>query len=193
VHNPHYFEWLRSNGRNPHAAPDTPPAAGGCGAATIDQRIMEALGLRQNYYGGRHNHYYPTRTPESKAANHLLEAWRILREFEDELRHHPRTTDINEKYRQLRVRYMIGDLSEEEWKHLLQRAEKDGNFTRAVNNVHETYTQAARDILMQLLERDANRDAIAAQVDELLKYCNDCLEAISKRFGRKTKPIVIRR
>jgi hypothetical protein len=101
-------------------------------------------------------------------------------------------TNMEERFRILRVKHMTGDLTEETWKTSLQRAEKDANFTRGVRQVRDVYVGAVRDLVRQILTPDHDKKAIRRQVEELIEYCNRSYEEVSKRFGRVTPRITIK-
>jgi hypothetical protein len=178
VHNPHYFEWLRRQGREP-----TVQGAQLDCTQNMDLNITRMLGGRpQNYYMG-------IRTEQKDTDdNYLLEAWRLMREYQDNARHEP---NYDNKFRELRVRFMVGEMNEADWKVELQRVEKDMNFYRAREQVRELFVGACRDLIRQVLEPGANKTDIRRQVAEMIQYCNTSYEAVAKRFGRKTPQIKI--
>ncbi len=194
VHNPHYFAWLRSQGRDPASAAGAGGAIvpGNCDA-DLDRQVMRALYPDNNggYYGGYGYgyRYGRQRNPPDTDMAYLQEAWRLMREAQDE---NGREPDMNEKFRQLRVRYMVNHINEEEWKFQLQRIEKDVNFQRAQRQVREVFVGAVRDLVRQVLEPSHNKAELRKQVAELIEYCNKSYMDISKRFGRKTPVIEIK-
>jgi len=180
VHNPHYFEWLRRQGREP-----TVQGAQLDCTQNMDLNITRMLGGRpQNYYMGNRNRSEQKDTDD----NYLLEAWRLMREYQDNARHEP---NYDDKFRELRVRFMVGQMNEADWKVELQRVEKDMNFYRAMEQVRELFVGACRDLIRQVLEPGANKTDIRRQVAEMIQYCNTSYEAVAKRFGRKTPQIKI--
>ena len=182
VHNPHYFEWLRSRGINP--APGTPPPLN-CNQQQDRDITLALYGTPSGY--GRHISPGPD-APKDPNTQYLAEVWRIMREEEDAAGNN---INFNEHYRQLRVKYMIGDISEEEWKTQLQRKEKDVNFQQAKSHIRDVFVNASRDIIRQVLTPEANRADIVKSVEELIVYCNNCYETASKRFNRKIPKIKI--
>ena len=186
VHNPHYFEWLRSRGITPTAG--TQPAMN-CNQRE-DREINVALyGTAYAHYG----HYGHRRLPQTPNADaniqYLGECWRVMREEEDAER---RNIDFAEQYRQLRVKYMAGDMSEADWKIQLQRKEKDANFQQARQQIRQVFINASRDLIRQILTPETDRAAIVRSVEELITYCNTCYETVSKRFNRKISNIKLR-
>jgi len=177
VHNPHYFEYLRKQGLNPSAQ----MPQGNCDFE-MDRNVTNALGA------------LPYNRRQTQNANkddqYLLEVWRLMREAQDPYanRNEP---NYNETFRQMRVRYMIGDLTEADWKTALQRVEKDSHFQVAKNQVKDVFVNASRDLIRQVLEPTANKEEIRKQVEELVAYCNESYKTVSSRFNRKTPTIKV--
>jgi hypothetical protein len=179
VHNPHYFEYLRKQGLHPT---NTQMPQGNCDFE-MDRNVTNALGAVP--YARRHEP-----KTQSKDEQYLLEAWRLMREAEDPYANR-NDTNHQESFRQMRVRYMVGELSEEDWKTALQRAEKDANFQMAKNQVKEVFANASRDLIRQVLEPNANKAEIRKQVEELIAYCNASYVSVSERFNRKVSLIQV--
>ena len=157
VHNPHYFAWLQAQGRN-LANPITPAvAANGCETdAQVDRRVAVALTADRNeqqalMYGYRRRAANPpagaVATPISDN-QYLLEAWRLMREQQDQRR---RDMNYDEEFRKLRVRYMMNQLTDADWKMTLQRHEKDQLYQQARQQIYELYVEACRDLIRTLL------------------------------------------
>ena len=198
IHNPHYFQWLQAQQQAGGGA-----AGGGVGVGGFpgpcavnwetDRAIARTLDVGVGHRYGRTSKQVDGSDLKDKL--YLAEAWRLMREMQDVRDHDP---DMEEKFRQLRVQYMCGEINEDDWKTRLQRLEKDVNFNRSIRQVRETFTGVAQDLIRQVLTTSgtanpsiaAERIAeIRAQVEKLVIYCNECYENITKRFGRKT-PII---
>jgi hypothetical protein len=169
VHNPHYFEYLRKQGLNP--ATPLPQNAGNCNFET-DRNITRALDI----------------TTEDD--RYLLEAWRVMRE-NDQYRQNEENEN-EEKFRQLRVRFMAGEIQESYWKNSLQRLEKNMHFQRANNNIKDVFVNATRDLIRQIMVPGQDRAVVKKQVQELLEYCNTSADLVSKRFQRRAQKYVLR-
>ena len=138
-------------------------------------------------YGG---FYVLCELHKNKDDQYLLEIWRLMREAQDPYANR-NETNYNETFRQMRVRYMVGELTEEEWKTALQRSEKDSHFQLAKNQVKEVFINASRDLIRQVLEPGSNKASIRKQVEELVEYCNNSYKSVSSRFNRKTQLIKV--
>jgi hypothetical protein len=165
VHNPHYFDWLRSQGRDPTAN----PLQNGCAA---DRDIIRALN-----------------GPLWRTPTHcyLAEAWRLMLEAEDTARVENQGND--EKMRVMRVKFMLGQLKEEEWQYALQRQEKNVRFAVAKAQVAQVFAGGAREIISQILTDGCDKKKVVKQVEDLVKYCNACYGDIENQFNRKIHPI----
>lgn len=165
VHNPHYFDWLRSQGRDPTAN----PLQNGCAA---DRDIIRALN-----------------GPLWRTATHcyLAEAWRLMLEAEDTAR--VENQDNDEKLRVMRVKFMLGELKEEDWRYALQRSEKNTRFAVAKAQVAQVFAGGAREIISQILTDGCDKKKVVKQVQDLVKYCNACYGDIEGQFNRKIRPI----
>jgi len=190
VHNPHYFAYLRSQGQDPTATRAGPIAPMTCEEET-DRAILRALDVptyRATYRGMAHGRI---RSSGNTDRDYLTEAWRIMREEQDEMRR-DNDDSTEERLRILRVKLMLKEITEEEWKHTLQRIEKDGHFRRAVHQVREVFVGASRDIIRGVLTAGHDLHAIREQLERLIEYCNTSYKAIRERFSRKTNNIVIK-
>jgi hypothetical protein len=151
-------------------------------------RLLEDRGARPRYYAPA-GHVEPTLPRHQQTNRYLFEAYRIRNEYADvNMR---RNQDAEETFRRFRVRYMTGELSEEDWKTALQRAEKDALFQRAKNDIRDLYANAARDILRGLLAPDAVRETVRTQIEQLVEYVNESNQSVSKRFGRTIQPLKV--
>jgi hypothetical protein len=189
VHNPHYFEYLRRTGQAQGQEQANPIL--NCNQQA-DRDIVRVL---QTAMPGnalvRNTRIQVALEPAQKTKKYLLEVYRLSNEYADPYRYH-HEPNPEEMFRQLRVKYMAGKLTEDEWKTALQRAEKDVNFYHAKNDIRQLYVNASRDILRALLQDGHDKEAIKVQAEKLIEYINETSAAIKVRFGRKMNPIVIR-
>ena len=172
IHNPHYFEWLRSRGEAPPNSAQI-NLGGNCDFVT-DRAVADAL-----------------RGTTDVTEQYLLHAWQLMRELQD-ARGFRFQTAMDEKCRQIRVRYMANELTEVAWKKTLQRYEKDANFQLANNHVRDVFVTASRDLIRSVLDPGADLSLVKEQVDALFTYCNAASDAVSKRFMRRAHVYALR-
>jgi hypothetical protein len=211
IHNPHYFEWRQRTG----AAADGAGAGAGAGAAGAgapppcdgDDAIFRAIDPLAR---ARRHRWQPRYS--GPVEGFLFETLRMILELEDDHAYNREYTreytdaDVIQTHRRLRVQFLTGEISEDKWRTQLQQYEKLVRRKRSIRQVKQVFIDAGRDILRQLLRDVAplqaapvkNKDAILAhmepikrQIEDLLTYCNGCLEKIEKHYGCKVRRIVI--
>ena len=174
IHNPHYYEWLRkqNGGVLPRNVGDIPLNCGGlphminlnkyvAKYAQVDKRIVKISRLH-------------------RLINHIID-------IEIRPLNWITPNDINTN-RDLRLSYLLGEISEEKWKRDLQKREKKREFAVAKRNVFEMFVTAGTDILnkMVLCHRDAEIIACLDEGDNLIAYFNDSVLQVMERFNSKT-------
>ena len=79
----------------------------------------------------------------------------------------------------MRIRYLTGVYTEDEYKLLLQRSEKAREKRRDIMNILTMFTQTGADLLRQFVNgTELDEDVI----NNLRDYTNDTLCIISKRY-----------
>ena len=92
-----------------------------------------------------------------------------------EIRHVP----VIENFLEMRIRYLTGVYTEDEYKLLLQRSEKAREKRRDIMNILTMFTQTGADLLRQFVNgTELDQDVI----NNLRDYTNDTLCIISKRY-----------
>ncbi len=174
IHNPHYFQWMRTTGAAAAAAAVNRPV-GDCLNLTprelIDQVVM--------YFNA------PTRRHMPDSFNILV--WcRVMRHYEWERRQHQHTLDQkreDEWRRVLRVKRLVNEITDDQWKDRLQRGEKAAQKEHTIIQVMDLFLQAGVDFLRDALLETADIPAILTQLEALRTFCNDEMEKIRKRFN----------
>lgn len=184
VHNPHYFDWLAAN---PDARGAAAPPVGDCGVV-LDRQVMQKLtGSASRTY--MYQHVNSRNLPV--ATKYLIEAWRLMREKESELRRNH--TNYDDEFHDLRVQYMLNMIPEESYKKTLQTTEKNALHKQANQQVYEVFVNSVRDTIRQVLTNDTpNHQTLRDQVHQIHVYCVEQFGQIAKRFGRMEHTIVFR-
>ena len=161
IHNPHFYEFQRRVGRVGREAGDIP-----CGGRPSN---FELAGALARIHG----------TPEFDT---IMAFQRII--------HHvvaveqPRyTTNHGERSNlDLRVRYMLSELSREEFELRLQQREKAVEKKREIGMVLDMVVNTVGDMLRQIVINHESRREFLQNIVPLIEYVNSELFAISKRY-----------
>ena len=216
IHNPHFYEWQRrnNNGQAPRVAGDIP-----CGGIYLDYRmpmmINQALRRKLNEQDvlGRDSE---DTTKLFRRIERIVQSSLHLREVQLP------TYRVNhvEDNLELRVSYLMNDITEEEFKVRAQRANKQHEKKREMGDIIRLYIQTVVDIMTRVneyaqgneslirRERDKTdpekarsneeRTMIKQRVHEILDetevirdYANECLVDIGNTYSSKVKAIRI--
>jgi len=166
IHNPHYHEWRQQLGIQ------GPPVGNlVCG----DQPLMDELDRRS-----RHD------TNPYKRNLYRIIALRgtMIYHFNYVLQRLQRIINIYpiaDPKRILRVRYLINDIKEDEWKVALQRHEKHIHFTRSRAQIVEMFLAAFRDIIATVAT--ATPEEMITQLNTLMLFTIEQYEAMNKEYN----------
>lgn len=211
VHNPHYYEWMRRNGK---AIPRTPGDPGGragvdpCGGfiqwttlAVLDPMLARnarrptAYGVRYIGYDNGiaavlHEASQPNLSDERQQVIIREMAWRILEGFHQHAadmrwryQRRPEILTNEDIYQTSRVEFLAGEMNEEELKVMLQRKDKARRKTKADWDIHNMYITAANDIFQMVATQAMDVFEAIVALEDLRLYTNDMLEANQKRFN----------
>lgn len=162
IHNPHYYEYHRQRGtlqRNPGDVP--------CGGFPAWPAVQ--------FLCPRTHHLYLKIASAHRTYTHCM--WVVA----------PRYTTGNGDNRDLRIKLMIGDLSEDEFKKKIQQREKARHRKTEIAQVLEMFTTVLND-LFQAYVNDKNIDAIYVSLNELRSHFLTTMKAVSKRYTNCATP-----
>jgi hypothetical protein len=140
VHNPHYYEYQRAHGTLPRQPGDVP-----CGGFPDWHRISRLIGGGTNLYAPG-----PSSTNIVKAS--IISAYRSHPHAIYTLIPRYTEQDRRTENRDIRIKFMIGDLNEEQFKKKIQQREKANQRKRAIQQVLEMYTTIITDIFQTFQE-----------------------------------------
>jgi hypothetical protein len=166
IHNPHFYQWLRqqNNGIAPRNVGDVP--CGGLPTIFMVHNTFRRNAITVNvdafHRGLQHIQYY-------------------------EIPRHPITVHA-EIFANLRVRYLLKEISEDDWKRELQKIEKKQEKNTAFRHVFDMILAVGVDMFNQILEAKTNEDVgrILDEAEQLRIYFNTCIEKLGKRFSSST-------
>lgn len=211
IHNPHFYEWQRrnNNGEAPRNVGDFV-----CGRE-LDYRSSAAL--CNNLRVKLNNRLESGRDPQNvrviyRQLDRLIQSALHLQQVQMPTY----TVDQVENNLNLRVEYLMNELSEEDFKVRVQRANKQHEKKREIGEVIHLYIQTVTDIVYRLNEyaknnedvvnhesqtkanSDAEREVIINKTTSILNeslairdYANECLADIATTYGSKKKAIRI--
>ena len=180
THNPHYYEYLRrqNNGQIPREPGDVPRAPD-CNINNYpDPYIMNAaLVLVERARGNNLRHIMEIlRTLIHDG--YVIQSWAPVRY----------TPQLHEE---LRIKYMINDITEEVYKKELQKQEKARNKRRDMHDILSMFETVAREIMHKILREASlgqgctvnNINEAIIELDALRTYSNEHMVQVAKRYG----------
>lgn len=157
IHNPHYYEWMRKNNITIPRNPGDVP----CGRA-----------LDLNHYNVRQfSDFFPIE--KTRRIIHIREV--DLRSFQQEV------STLN-----IRVQYLLGKMSEENFKIQLEKKDKEAIKRREISEVLRTFVECSTDILFRAHEsrkfKEAKQYQVEKELSKLTQFINERLEIVSKKL-----------
>ena len=177
VHNPHYFQWMRENGnilpRAPGDNPDPNIACGGVNSLLVCLRQIRTA-----------NQYIPATTKFVDNMYENIRSFQHITQIEiPRLRRILDQTAREDERRQMRVKRMVNEITDEEWKKTLQRDEKEQLRTQSRLQLLEMYATAGMEIIGQLQVNPNNIDTVCKQLTALYQFTETSNRKISKAYG----------
>ena len=96
---------------------------------------------------------------------------------------------MQEENRDLRIRFMLNDLTEDEFKKKIQQREKARLRKTDIRQVCELWSAALTDLFQNLNHTGDTRSFIES-VNELRQHVNDTMTKVSKRWSNCPTPRV---
>ena len=171
IHNPHYFEWQRSQQgavpRNPHEVQ--------CGGLPHYRNVLRkefAIEIESiARFGVRHTNALKFLETVYRSVNHLRDV--VMRRLPT------RVDNVNNM--DLRVAYLEQTISEEEWKVKLQRREKERAKQLDQRDILEVYCNVVQDLFLHLVE-DGDVVAFLRGEQQITEYSKEAFCGISRRY-----------
>lgn len=194
IHNPHYYEWQRKN--NGGAAAPRNPLDIQCG-----QQLNHNLSNEIQSLARKHSSLCKTE-PNPNLANRRAVKYEydyriiiitniiryMIHNTQVELRNF--RADYFEKNQDLRIKYLEGTISEEEFKILIQRSDKKNRKNTEIYQIITLCNTAITDIIYRFCDyfrkcnpNEYNLDTFLHEIDEIRDYCNNILREISFTYG----------
>lgn len=170
IHNPHYYQWMRenNNGDMPRQFGDIP-----CGGLPSIYKITE-LNRKMKLNNITIN------------IDVVMNMHRTTSHIQYSEIPHFDVREINtETNSDLRIKYMLKEISEYDWKFNLQKREKKNNKHIEINQILQMFVDTSSDIFRSLIESSAldQIEHYISTLNNLKNYYNESLSKISKRYS----------
>lgn len=163
IHNPHYYEYRRAHGGLERAEGDIP--CGGFPDWTVIVRHVTRGSPLWSTIANAHRSY-----------NHCQ--FIVIPRY---------TVDAQQDNRDMRIKLMIGDINDDEFKRKIQQREKARQRKNDIRQVIEMFRAVLLD-LFQDFAQSGEAQVIYNSLLELKTHVNTTLEAVSKLYGKCSVP-----
>lgn len=172
IHNPHFFQWQRNNAAQAEAAFE----AGGCGGVPTLSSLLRGGG-------------------DVALGKEYVKLVSIVHQSINDIVHRVLPTypvpNVVIQNQDLRVKYLMNEISLEAWKKQLQQREKEREKRHDIRAVIEMFSAVATEYLQKIGRARLTDGAIdvdqviiiLVEMDKLRTYFNTQMEIISKRYG----------
>ena len=165
VHNPHYYEYQRVRGTLGREPGDVP-----CGGYPPWELVMRHVNQNSEFRSLIINAY--------RGRDHIQYA--VVPRY---------TVNLAMDNRDLRIKLMIGDIDEDEFKKKIQQREKARQRKTEIHQVLEMYMAVTNDIFQSFVQTKNIPDLINS-LNELKTHVTDTMSSISKRYNKCAVPSI---
>lgn len=159
IHNPHYYEYNRNQGRVQREIGDIP--CGGMPSHISMQRKCDIFGIQSRYF---------------------LELIRWHAHIAGVVQYDYRIQFADNQ--DLRIKFMMNDITVDQFKFKIQAREKNNEKRTAIMNVLNTYQVVTAEIMQRVYAASeaSEIECISKEFNEIREYTNDLMSKISKRY-----------
>lgn len=179
IHNPHYYEWMRRTGggempRNPMDVP--------CGR-NLDHYLYESMSrlIRTGYIVSTNSRAVLNRIDRIiRFTIHMMETER------------PRPPNYERRNEDLRVNYLMNEISEQVMRDQLQKDDKRHHKNQELADIYTLLGNTVTDIIFRFAEKlerekDTNLekidDSILNEITKIVEYANECLLDVAHTYS----------
>jgi hypothetical protein len=172
VHNPHFYEWMQQNGTVPRNLGDIP-----CGGLPTIYQLRAMLAQ----FG-----------PKTKEVDAMFSLHQLSSHIENVMIPNYHTNNLTNNL-DLRVKYLMNEMNEDQFKVILQQREKKNIKKKEIHDVLEMYLFTSVDIFNNVLNDKEhiktfdlkNIDSYVKQLFTLQDFANTQLEKTATRYKCK--------
>lgn len=178
IHNPHYYDWLRrqNNGQEIPRVPGDNPC--------VDRHAFPRAYIM--------NHINKWRSHDARIdkVGFLHRSITHMRDY-DIIREH--NINIEETNRGLRVKYMLNELNEQEWKKELQKREKKRDFDVSKSRVCDMLLQVGTELFNSISQAKHITEVKGAidQLEAIVAHYNESMQKVYDSFNSKAKKLIL--
>jgi hypothetical protein len=164
IHNPHYYEFQRLNGtlqRNPGDV-----VCGGLAhwSSVSRKLVLQAMSPNGRVFGNVSHAY----------RSHGHAQWAIIPRY---------TVNANRtENRDLRIKYMTGDISEDDFKKKIQQREKANQRKRDIRQVVEMYMAVIVNLFQAYMSPEGDNEVLVTSLEGLQEHYNTTLANVQKCY-----------
>lgn len=189
IHNPHFYEWQRDHGGN--VPPPREPGDIPCGGLPDIYHLQGWFRITPDQLRAiRMNRINPTINPITqqlpKEYTTLMQIHRCINHVQAVEFHRYNNPGYVETNEDLRVRYLMNELSEEDFKLQLQQREKRNLKRRSIYMILEMFVQVSSDIFrnyLHMTQNTENSTQFIHEITELRNYVNQQLRKVSHQYS----------
>jgi hypothetical protein len=176
IHNPHYFEWLKRNGKSIQRNPADIPCGGYPDLWTLMQRVSRKL--------------------NPKVTGSFFEFFRICQEIQEISERSYRSHLDNATMSEVNIKFLLNDCDEKLWGQKLARLERKRKLDSEVQEVFGAFRMVAVELINRVMNYNENGiimsfeklpfpkaedflSELNVEIKELVKMINDGMQQIS--------------
>ena len=190
IHNPHYYQWLRSNGNEvPRNPLDNP-----CGFANhlISAQRLSILLRKYITMTVNTSDYYTV----DNIINNIMTIHRKVEEINHDYHYRFTTGNIRDEFKEEDVKFLVNLITEKQWESSLVRIEKKHMKFRELNEVFDAFKAASVDVINSLNVNTIPADVITTlntvvtQMNNLKDMTNKSLKDVLVRYNSSMYVII---